>query len=207
MKNIKLALSPFALFAIVSCVTINVYFPAAAAQEAADKIVNEVLNQGAYKENIPATPKQPDNKNSDSSLNQVNQKQNFALKILNFIIPAAHAGANMSIQSPKIRSLRNQLKQHHSRLVPYFNQGNIGYSGKGLIKVRNTNGLNIKQKSTMKKLLSTANASLSSLYSEIAKANGHPEWKNDIQQTFAKTWVSQMQPGWMYFSGGQWKKK
>ena len=211
MKNIKLVLSPFAMLLIVSCVTINVYFPAAAAQEAAHKIVNEVLKQGAQQENKqPSTNEQKlDNEKikPDTSLYQSHKRLTFAAKILDFVIPAAHAAANISINSPKIRSLRNQLKQQHSRLTTYFNKGNIGYSDNGLIKIRNTDGLNIKQKSTLKKQVNTGNSILSSLYSEIAKANGHPEWKADIQKTFGKTWISQMQGGWMYFSSGQWKKK
>jgi uncharacterized protein len=206
-QNIKHALYPFALFFIASCVTINVYFPAAAAQEAADEIVNEVLKQ-APQEQSPKT--KPDNIKSETekpntSLHQ--PTEHIIVKILDFVIPTAQAGANMSINTPKIRSIRNQLKQQHSRLVAFFNKGNIGYSDNGLIKVRNTNGLNIKQKSTMKKQINTSNALLSNLYSEIAMANGHPEWKADIQKTFAKTWVSQMQGGWMYYRGGQWKKK
>lgn len=37
-----------AMFALAACVTINIYFPAAAAEKAADKIIDEVwqLKQG-----------------------------------------------------------------------------------------------------------------------------------------------------------------
>lgn len=43
-----------------ACVTINVYFPAAAAEKAADKIIDEVwqLKQGQPPSNKPAPPKQ-----------------------------------------------------------------------------------------------------------------------------------------------------
>jgi uncharacterized protein len=209
MKNIKLASFPFTFLFIASCVTINVYFPAAAAQEAAHKIVNEVLKQDTNN-NQPDSQQQPDNKKEiqpDTSLHHSNYQQNIASYFIDLIIPSAYAGANMSINTAKIRSIRNQLKQQHNKLVPFFNKGNIGYSDEGLIRIRHTNGLNIKQKSTLKKQLNTNNATLSSLYTEIAKANAHPEWKADIQKTFAKTWISQMQGGWMYFSAGQWKKK
>jgi hypothetical protein len=39
MKNIGIA---FACLALSACVTINIYFPAAAAEKAADKIIEEV---------------------------------------------------------------------------------------------------------------------------------------------------------------------
>ena len=41
MKKILVAL-PLAAFALSACVTINIYFPAAAAEKAADKIIEEV---------------------------------------------------------------------------------------------------------------------------------------------------------------------
>lgn len=41
MKRIPILL-PFAALALSACVTINIYFPAAAAEKAADKIIEEV---------------------------------------------------------------------------------------------------------------------------------------------------------------------
>jgi len=41
MKNVWLAL-PLSAFTLSACVTINIYFPAAAAEKAADKIIEEV---------------------------------------------------------------------------------------------------------------------------------------------------------------------
>lgn len=41
MKKVWLAL-PLAIIALSACVTINIYFPAAAAEKAADKIIDEV---------------------------------------------------------------------------------------------------------------------------------------------------------------------
>jgi hypothetical protein len=49
------ALLPAALLA--SCVTINIYFPAAAAEKAADKIIEEVWQ--LQKQDKPAQPAQP----------------------------------------------------------------------------------------------------------------------------------------------------
>ena len=41
MKNVWIPVT-FAAFALSACVTINIYFPAAAAEKAADKIIDEV---------------------------------------------------------------------------------------------------------------------------------------------------------------------
>ncbi|MDP3608515.1 MAG: hypothetical protein Q8R74_05515 [Methylophilus sp.] len=42
MKHWIFGLGLFAVIALPACVTINIYFPAAAAEKAADKIIDEV---------------------------------------------------------------------------------------------------------------------------------------------------------------------
>ncbi|OIQ87130.1 hypothetical protein GALL_310180 [mine drainage metagenome] len=48
MKQLSWLLAVVALAALPACVTINIYFPAAAAEKAADKIIDDVwqLKQG-----------------------------------------------------------------------------------------------------------------------------------------------------------------
>jgi hypothetical protein len=50
-KKVWIAL-PLSAFALSACVTINIYFPAAAVEKAADKIIDEVWN----KSDKPAAP-------------------------------------------------------------------------------------------------------------------------------------------------------
>jgi uncharacterized protein YdbL (DUF1318 family) len=46
------------------------------------------------------------------------------------------------------------------------------------------------------------------VYREIAIANEHPEWEQEIQQTFAKEWVQKARPGWYYQDeSGAWRQK
>ena len=41
-----------------------------------------------------------------------------------------------------------------------------------------------------------------------AKANGHPEWKGDVQAVFARTWIDKAERGWWYRKvGGRWAQK
>lgn len=51
MKNTGITLALLAALALPACVTINIYFPAAAAEKAADKIIDEVwqIKQGQEK--------------------------------------------------------------------------------------------------------------------------------------------------------------
>jgi succinate dehydrogenase hydrophobic anchor subunit len=53
MRITGITLALLAVFMLPACVTINIYFPAAAAEKAADKIIDEVW-QIKNKENAPA---------------------------------------------------------------------------------------------------------------------------------------------------------
>ena len=41
----KFLASAFGVFLLAGCVTINIYFPAAAAEKAADRIIDEIMQQ------------------------------------------------------------------------------------------------------------------------------------------------------------------
>ena len=197
MKTLKASLISLLFISIfASCVTINVYFPAAAAQEAAKEIVEDVLKQA-----------RPETKNKTSSVEFRGAAVKLVSAIVDIIIQPASAAANISINTPKISTLRSQLKQQHNALVNDFNQTRIGYTDAGLVKLRQTDGMNLKDKATLIKQINAMNQTLNQLYREIALANQHPEWQKDIQKTFAKTWISEIQSGWVYFSGGQWKTR
>jgi hypothetical protein len=46
------------------------------------------------------------------------------------------------------------------------------------------------------------------LYYQIAVANRHPEWENDIRATFAARWIERALPGWWYQDEErQWQRK
>lgn len=59
--SLRLGLVAVVSLLLAACVTINIYFPAAAAEKAADKIIDDVwqLKEGATKPESPAaTPKE-----------------------------------------------------------------------------------------------------------------------------------------------------
>ncbi len=55
MKKIWIAV-PFAAFVLSACVTINIYFPAAAAEKAADKIIEEIWQVQKQQKPVVKTP-------------------------------------------------------------------------------------------------------------------------------------------------------
>lgn len=213
----KLAL----VFLLTACVTVNVYFPAAAAEQAADKIIDSVTRQsnGAPQgtQTTPPTSQAAPAQAAPvrSVVAQPAEEPSLLLvalgRVLEMVIPAAHAqgSPNLDISSPEIRAVTSSMQQRFGQLEKYFASGAVGLTADGLIDVRDQNAVPLAERATVKRLVAEDNTDRKTLYAEIAKANGHPEWEADIRKTFARRWVERgAKPGWYYQdSGGSWKQK
>lgn len=198
MKLFKWLTSGMTGLMLVSCVTINIYFPAAAAEKAADRIIEDVWG--------PDTA--PEESTTPADQTQLQQPQNnLALSVLNWLVSPAAAEANLNISSPAINAIQTKMKGRHNSLKPHYASGAIGLTDKGLITVRDAKAIALKDRNTVKGLVADENKDRSALYAEIARANGHPEWQTDIQATFARRWISNASAGWWYQSGGNWQQK
>jgi uncharacterized protein YdbL (DUF1318 family) len=191
---------------IAACVTINVYFPAAAAEKAADQIIDTVTNRGRNGAPPPAaTPPT----GSVAPL-QHNLFAVVADRVLTVLIPAAHAQtADLDVSTPEVRALTASMQQRFAQLSKYFDSGAVGLTADGLVDVRDQNAVPLAERATVKRLVAEDNKDRAGLYAEIARANGHPEWEADIRRTFARRWVERgAQPGWYYQdASGAWAKK
>lgn len=186
---------------LVSCVTINIYFPAAAAEKAADRIIEDVWGP----ETRPQPDVEPEQQNSSSL---TTPQHGLALSVLNWLVPEAQAaGADININSPAINALKAQMKSRHDQLEAFYNSGAVGLTDDGLVTVRDAKAVALKDRNNLNGLVADENKDRKALYAEIARANGHPEWQDDIQQTFAKRWISNAAKGWWYQQGGSWKQK
>ena len=185
---------------LVSCVTINIYFPAAAAEKAADRIINDVWGEET-KSKDEAVPAEQSSKSSAV-------KMPIAVSILNWLISPVAAEANLNISSSAILAIQNRMKaRHDNSLKTYYDNGAIGLTGNGLITVRDTKAISLKDRNNVTSLVVDENNDRNALYAEIARANGHPEWQSDIQTTFSHRWVSNAAAGWWYQTGGNWQQK
>jgi len=183
---------------LVSCVTINIYFPAAAAEKAADRIIEDVWGPETTPEVEPIEQQQ----------SQLLPTEPAAIAVLNWLVaPAYAAGANLNINSPTINAIQAKMKARHNQLKAHYASGAIGLTAKGLISVRNAKAVALKDRNKVKALVADENKDRNALYAEIARANGHPEWQADIQSTFASRWVSKAAKGWWYNNGSKWQQK
>lgn len=199
--------------AIAACVTINVYFPAAAAEKAADQIIDAVTGGqsqngaggGNRANGLPAVPPTTrlERPASDRLLAAVGQ-------VLYALVPAAQAAeANLDISSPEIRAITASMNSRFGQLQKYFDSGVIGMTQAGLVEVRDANAAPLPERAVVSRLVAEDNRDREALYAEIAKANGHPEWAADIRRTFARRWVERgARSGWYYQNaGGAWVQK
>ncbi|HEV8723980.1 MAG TPA: YdbL family protein [Candidatus Binatia bacterium] len=186
-----------AAFFISACVTVNIYFPAAAVERAAEQIVKETW--GGPGEPAKAPPK-PQSTNPFSPMRTVS---------LNVIGEAHAQEADINVSNPAIRALKDSIKQRSNAIKPYMDRGNIGIGQDGLLAIRSTDGLNLKERAEAQQLVEAENRDREALYAEIAKANGIPkENVPRIKNIFAKSWIEQAQSGWwIQDSQGNWKKK
>lgn len=187
---------------VAACVTINVYFPAAAAEKAADKIIDDIWGGNG----------QPPAK-SDDKRSALPERANDVLlvaahSVLNLLVPAAHAQADLNVSTPAIRQLTQSMEERHARMKKYYDSGAIGLTSDGLVEIRDQNLVPLPERNSVRKLVADENADRTNLYREIATANGHPEWEADIRTTFAERWASKAASGWYYQDkSGAWKQK
>jgi len=184
-----------------ACVTINVYFPAAAAENAADKIIQKVYGEDSSK------PDDSGGTNPQSSLTRL--PANIVAAIADFIIPAAHAQQpDINISSPAIDKSTAMMRDRHQALSQYYSSGAVGMENNGLITIKDDKLITLKDRNTVKKLVADENRDRNMLYTELAKANGHPEWEDEIRKTFARRWIANAPGGWWYKdASGRWLQK
>jgi uncharacterized protein len=205
--RLVLNLAPAALL-LSACVTINVYFPAAAAEQAADKIIEGVWGSGS-KEQAPGKSRQ-ESKPSPQSLLQRTPAMVLlaAANVLDVLVPTARAAeADLNIATPAIRQLTQAMEARHGQLKQYYDTGAVGLTANGLIEVRDLNQVPLPERTLVRKLVADENADRNNLYREIAVANAHPEWEADIRGTFAQRWIQRAAPGWYYNDGSSSKQK
>jgi uncharacterized protein YdbL (DUF1318 family) len=192
-------ISALSAILLTACVTINIYFPAAAAEKAADEIIKDIQKN---------TPQQTQPKPKASLPDWQASIYQVIDRAINVVVSPAQADeANLAIDSAEIRQLRAAMESRFASLQPLYAAGYIGIQADGLLAARDVGSVPLKDRNQVNKLIAAENADRQNLYQAIANANGHPEWAAQIKSTFAARWVSNAQPGWWYQSSGSWKQK
>ncbi len=139
---------------LVSCVTVNIYFPAAAIQKAADQIVDDVR-----KTPEPKPEQKPEQKPDKSSL------LDRVLVVRLGPAEAQAAAVDVNVSTPAIRNIRASLANRFPQLQPLYGKGAIGETNTGLIAARDIGALSLKEKADVNRLVEQENADRQALYS------------------------------------------
>jgi len=180
----------------VACVTINVYFPEAAAQKAAEQFVDKVI--GSQAKDVAPPVEQPPPGTSPGAM------------LLDLVIPSAYAqSADINIQTPQIQAIQSRMRDRFANvLAKYCASGAVGFTRDGLVAVRDAAKVPLADRAGVNAAVADENRDRQAVYREIALANGHAEWGKQIQGTFAAQWIQQAHPGWYYQdASGAWKQK
>jgi hypothetical protein len=221
MRQPLLKLSALLLPAVLlaSCVTINVYFPAAEAQKAAEEFVEDVIGDAPAASGGSASV--PDDEagrfiaatlhGREALPDRVFSHTETRFDPVGFFIGSAMAQENVDIRlrTPAIQAIQARMAERfQGTLAPLFDAGAMGFGNDGLVVLRDPAKVPLAQRTAANQAVAEENRDRNAVYREIAVANGHPEWETQIRQTFAKEWVAQARAGWWYQdSAGAWKQK
>jgi len=219
MNNKLFLLGSALALALAACVTINVYFPEAAAREAATEFISGVLNDPDA-EVIDSSAS--DNTEPDGSVwllppeqmsSPVVAAQRHApmLALIDLLIPTAQAqqNINIDINTPSIRAIQQRMRERQQTVLKdYYEAGAIGLDNNGLVQIRDRSAVGLSERTRMQQAVNEDNQDRNAVYREIAVANGHPEWEDNIRSIFAERWIAMASAGWYYLdNNGNWQQK
>jgi len=191
-----------AALAMTACVTINVYFPAAEAREAAKEFVEKVIGEDAQ----PSTPVP---ENDEPAGDGGGMALRFdPLMLLGIGTAHAQGTPDISLKTPAIQAIQARMaSRFDASLRKHFDSGALGFTADGEVAVRDASKIALSERVAVNKAVADQNRDSRAVYREIAVANKHPEWESQIREVFSKQWIASAKAGWWYQSGGSWKQK
>ncbi|MDX9745713.1 MAG: YdbL family protein [Syntrophales bacterium] len=190
MKTFAKFTGLFTLLFVTACVTVNIYFPSAEVQRAADIIVDDIRTK------VNEARPEP--------------KPSSRLDLRNLFGPAnAHAATDIDVSTPAIRGIKDAIRNRFPQLKPFYDRGAVGESNRGFVAVTETGGLGLQERSLLNRLIDQENKDRAALYKEIAAANKlGPESVPQIEKIFANSWRDKSLSGWwVQNDDGVWEKK
>jgi len=192
---------PVALM-LTACVTINVYFPAAEAKEAAKEFVEKVIGDEAQ-------PQEPVKENKPGGQSASLGPRFDWLSLVGIGSAYAQEQPDITIKTPAIQAIQSRMaSRFDSQLRAHFDSGALGFANDGTISVRDANKIPLPQRVAVNQAVADQGRDAKAVYREIAVANNHPEWEQQIRAVFARQWIDSARPGWwVQDAGGGWRQK
>ncbi|MCR4290600.1 MAG: YdbL family protein [Candidatus Scalindua sp.] len=197
-QMVKYLALPLLTFVVISCavITVNVYFPTEAVEEAAEKIIDEIQGSNDAKSTADNSDQQ--------SFFQKSVPFNF---FGNSTVYADEIDLNLT--TPAIRKLIDSMKSRNTAIMQFKDQGSIGETNDGMLAIRSMDGLGGEEIRTANRLLKAENNDREMLYKELATANKISlSDVGKIKTVFVKTLKAKAKVGhWNQDEKGKWSQK
>ena len=119
----------------------------------------------------------------------------------------AYSAADIEINTPGVTALTQSMQTRYPQLAGHYGSGAVGFTSDGLVAVRDASAIPLAERQAVNALVMAENQDRKALYNEIARANGHPEWADEIRSTFSQRWIQRAQAGWWIQGPKGWVKK
>ncbi len=206
---------PVAAVMLTACVTINVYFPAAEAKEAAKEFVEKVIGDEAQQtqpkpqdkpggQSASLSPRIFGGWGTDSLASRIDW-----LSLVGIGAAQAQDQPDIKLKTPAIQAIQSRMaSRFDSQLRAHFDSGALGFANDGTISVRDASKIPLPERVGVNQAVAEQGRDAKAVYREIAVANNHAEWEQQISAVFARQWIDSARPGWwVQDAGGGWKQK
>lgn len=121
---------------------------------------------------------------------------------------AAKSAINLDIGTPPVIVVKHSLAQRTSRLVRFYEAGEIGLGQDGLIYLRDGSKMSLPKRQIAEKLIDTENPERRALIQALADSNGRRDAEPEIWELMRARWHQQWKSGWwLRDAEGKWSRK
>lgn len=115
---------------------------------------------------------------------------------------------NLDIGAPPVIVVRHSLTQRESRLVRFYEAGEIGLGKDGFIYLRDGVKLSLAKRQIAEKLIDTENLERKALIQALAEGNHRRDAEPEIWELMRERWHKRFKSGWwLRDAEGKWGQK
>ncbi|MDZ4255518.1 MAG: DUF1318 domain-containing protein [Sulfuritalea sp.] len=121
---------------------------------------------------------------------------------------AAKSAINLDIGTPPVIVVKHSLAQRTSRLVRFYEAGEIALGADGLIYLRDGLKMSLAKRQIAEKLIDAENPERRALIQALADSNGRRDAEPEIWELMRARWHQQWKSGWwLRDAEGKWSRK
>ncbi len=120
----------------------------------------------------------------------------------------AREAIKLDIGTPPVIITRHSLAQRYSRLVRFYEAGEIALGADGLIYLREGVKMSLVKRQIAEKLIDAENEERKTLIFTIADGNGRRDAQDEVWTLMRERWHQQWKSGWwLRDAEGKWSRK